>query len=93
MMLKNGELTDECKKAIAGFMEAGTSLPAFGNPNSLAFMRLVPHQEAPTSLCWSFSNRSALVRVPLGWVNNGKDPSFSSNPESCMAFRAEAIAS
>jgi glutamine synthetase len=30
-------------------------------------MRLVPHQEAPTSLCWSFSNRSALVRVPLGW--------------------------
>ena len=31
-------------------------------------MRLVPHQEAPTSLCWSFSNRSALVRVPLGWL-------------------------
>ncbi|MGP1447181.1 MAG: glutamine synthetase family protein [Candidatus Limimorpha sp.] len=80
MMLKNGELTDECKKAIAGFMEAGTSLPAFGNPNPLAFMRLVPHQEAPTSLCWSFSNRSALVRVPLGWVNNGKDMAASCNP-------------
>lgn len=54
-------------KAIAGFMLAGTSLPAWGNPHSLSFMRLVPHQEAPTSLCWSFSNRSALVRVPLGW--------------------------
>lgn len=68
MMVENGEITDTCKKAIAGYMEAGTSLPAFGNPHPLSFMRLVPHQEAPTSLCWSFSNRSALVRVPLGWL-------------------------
>ena len=68
MMTKGGELTDECRKAIAGYMDAGTSLPAFGNPHPLSFMRLVPHQEAPTSLCWSFSNRSALVRVPLGWL-------------------------
>lgn len=68
VMTENGELTDECRKAIAGYMDAGTSLPAFGNPHPLSFMRLVPHQEAPTSLCWSFSNRSALVRVPLGWL-------------------------
>lgn len=68
MMTKDGELTEECRKAIAGYMDAGTSLPAFGNPHPLSFMRLVPHQEAPTSLCWSFSNRSALVRVPLGWL-------------------------
>ncbi len=80
MMLRNGELSDECKKAIAGYMVAGTSLPAFGNPNPLSFMRLVPHQEAPTSLCWSFSNRSALVRVPLGWINNGKDMAADCNP-------------
>jgi len=68
VMTRGEELTDECKKAIAGYMIAGTSLPAFGNPHPLSFMRLVPHQEAPTSLCWSFSNRSALVRVPLGWT-------------------------
>ena len=61
-------------------MDAGTSLPAFGNPNPLSFLRLVPHQEAPTSLCWSYSNRSALVRVPLGWINNGKDMSANANP-------------
>ena len=67
MMTENGELTETCKKAIAGLMLAGTSLPAFGNPSKASFQRLVPHQEAPTSLCWSFSNRSALVRVPLGW--------------------------
>jgi glutamine synthetase len=68
MMTREGKLTDECRKAIAGYMDAGTSLPAFGNPHPLSFMRLVPNQEAPTSLCWSFSNRSALVRVPLGWL-------------------------
>jgi glutamine synthetase len=78
-MVEGGELTDICKKAIAGFMLAGTSLPAFGNPHPLSFMRLVPHQEAPTSLCWSFSNRSALVRVPLGWTGKG-DMSADCNP-------------
>ena len=62
-------VSEAFKRAIAGFMLAGTSLPAWGNPHPLSFMRLVPHQEAPTSLCWSFSNRSALVRVPLGWAH------------------------
>ncbi len=79
MMTVGGELTDACKKAIAGYMVAGTSLPAFGNPHPLSFMRLVPHQEAPTSLCWSFSNRSALVRVPLGWTGN-TDMAADCNP-------------
>ncbi|MBO6170457.1 MAG: glutamine synthetase [Bacteroidales bacterium] len=69
VMVENGDITDIVRKAIAGYMDAGTSLTAFGNPHPLAFMRLVPNQEAPTSLCWSFSNRSALVRVPLGWTS------------------------
>jgi len=68
VMTKDGELTDICRSAIAGMMAIGTSLPAFGNPSQNSFRRLVPNQEAPTSLCWSFSNRSALVRVPLGWT-------------------------
>ena len=79
VMTENGELTDYCKKAIAGIMDAGTSLPAFGNPHPLSFMRLVPHQEAPTALCWSFSNRSALVRVPLGWTKK-TDMAAKCNP-------------
>ena len=70
VMVKDGDITDVVRKAIAGYMDAGTSLTAFGNPHPLAFMRLVPNQEAPTSLCWSHSNRSALVRVPLGWTSN-----------------------
>ena len=79
VMTKDGELTDIARKAIAGLMDAGTSLPAFGNPSPVSFRRLVPNQEAPTSLCWSFSNRSALVRVPLGWTNP-VDMSAIANP-------------
>lgn len=79
VMAKNGELTDTAKKAIAGFMDAGTSLPAWGNPSRNSFERLVPNQEAPTSLCWSYSNRSALVRVPLGWINR-EDMAAKANP-------------
>ena len=80
VMTCGGELTDIAKKAIAGLMDAGTSLPAFGNPSPVSFRRLVPNQEAPTSLCWSFSNRSALVRVPLGWTAD-VDMSAIANPQ------------
>ncbi len=34
----------------------------------VSYLRLVPHQEAPTSICWGDRNRSVLVRVPLGWL-------------------------
>ncbi|HPJ44043.1 MAG TPA: glutamine synthetase, partial [Spirochaetota bacterium] len=33
-----------------------------------SYLRLVPHQEAPTNICWGDRNRSVLIRVPLGWV-------------------------
>ena len=29
----------------------------------------MPHQVAPTNVCWGDCNRSALVRVPLGWTS------------------------
>src|SRR5574344_1083057 len=45
-----------------------SSLTAFGNTNPTSYFRLVPHQEAPTSICWGDRNRSVLVRVPLGWT-------------------------
>ena len=80
VVTENGKLSDTARKAIAGLMDAGTSLPAWGNPSPVSFRRLVPNQEAPTSLCWSFSNRSALVRVPLGWTNP-VDMSAIANPD------------
>lgn len=62
-----GKLTDVAHKAVAGMMSLAASLTAFGNTNPTSYLRLVPHQEAPTTVCWGDRNRSALVRVPLGW--------------------------
>ena len=64
---ENG-LTDIAKKMIAGILDKAQSLTAFGNTVPTSYLRLVPHQEAPTMVCWGDSNRSVLVRVPLGWI-------------------------
>ena len=64
---KKGALNDTAKKMIGGYLNLSQSLSAFGNTVPTSFLRLVPHQEAPTNICWGDSNRSVLVRVPLGW--------------------------
>jgi glutamine synthetase len=67
-----GTLSQKAKCLIGGLCRYAPSLTAFGNMVSASYLRLVPHQEAPTKVCWSEMNRSALIRVPLGWnkVNN-----------------------
>ncbi len=64
-----GNLSATGKKMIAGLLDFSPSLTAFGNTVPSAYLRLVPNQEAPTKVCWSETNRCALVRVPLGWQN------------------------
>ncbi len=71
-MIKDGKLSDAARRAIAGYLDLAPSLTAFGNTNPTSYFRLVPHQEAPTSVCWGDRNRSVLVRVPLGWTGNTK---------------------
>ena len=67
MMLNDkGEISDVARKAIAGLMD-------------MAYLRLVPHQEAPTNICWGDRNRSVLVRIPLGWTS-GRDMFSEVNP-------------
>ena len=68
MMLDGGVLSATARRAIAGMMELAPSITAFGNTNPTSYFRLVPHQEAPTNICWGDRNRSVLVRVPLGWA-------------------------
>ncbi len=70
VMVENGKLSDIARKAIAGYLSLAPSLTAFGNTNPTSYFRLVPHQEAPTSICWGDRNRSVLVRVPLGWTGS-----------------------
>ncbi len=79
-MTKNGKLSDVAKTAIAGYMELAPSLTAFGNLNPTSYFRLVPHQEAPTNICWGDRNRSVLVRVPLGW-STPSNMAHSVNPQ------------
>ncbi len=72
-------LSDDAKRAIAGLMKMAPAITAFGNCNPTSYLRLVPHQEAPTAVCWGDRNRSVLVRVPLGWTS-GKDMCVQTNP-------------
>ncbi|HNW73543.1 MAG TPA: glutamine synthetase family protein [Bacteroidales bacterium] len=67
VMIDQGVLSETARKAIAGYLDLSQSLTAFGNMIPTSYFRLVPHQEAPTNICWGDRNRSVLVRVPLGW--------------------------
>ena len=80
VMVENGKLSNTARTAIAGLMQLADSITAFGNKNPMAYFRLVPHQEAPTNVCWGDRNRSVLVRVPLGWAA-GVDMMHKANPQ------------
>lgn len=79
MMTSNGALSEIAKKAIAGILDNADAITAMGNKVPTSYFRLVPHQEAPTSICWGDRNRSVLIRVPLGWTGD-KDMCTQVNP-------------
>ena len=67
VMRSDDGLSEVARRLIGGLCTHAASLTAFGNTVSAAYLRLVPNQEAPTSVCWSDSDRGAMVRVPLSW--------------------------
>ncbi|MCM1476568.1 MAG: glutamine synthetase family protein [Bacteroides sp.] len=69
MLDSNSNLSNDTRTGIAGLMDMARAITAFGNTNPTSYFRLVPHQEAPTNICWGDRNRSVLVRVPLGWTS------------------------
>jgi glutamine synthetase len=79
MLDASGKLSDDARRMIAGLIDLAPSITAFGNTNPTSYFRLVPHQEAPTNICWGDRNRSVLIRVPLGWTA-GRDMSSQVNP-------------
>jgi glutamine synthetase len=84
-MVENGKLSRTAKKMIAGILDLSKSLTAFGNTIPTSYLRLVPHQEAPTSICWGDRNRSVLIRVPLGW-NGAMNMIKDANPADKNVF-------
>jgi glutamine synthetase len=97
-MVAQGKLSPMAKKMIAGILDLADALTAFGNTVPTSYLRLVPHQEAPTCICWGDRNRSVLVRVPLGWIgandmiqdaNPGEAPAkVESDSKQTVEFRA-----
>ena len=88
MLDEGGNLSANARKIIGGLCTYADTLTAFGNTVSSAYLRLVPNQEAPTRICWSNLNRSAMIRVPLGWASMG-DLSQRLNPQQQSAFIEE----
>jgi glutamine synthetase len=85
MATADGSLSDHALKLIGGLVHHAATLSAFGNTVASAYLRLVPNQEAPTRICWSDLNRSALIRVPLGWGKK-QDLAKVVNPVEPTAF-------
>jgi len=85
IMIKNGKLSNDARKMIAGILDLSKALTAFGNTIPTSYLRLVPHQEAPTNICWGDRNRSVLIRVPLGW-NGTMDMIKDANPAETAEF-------
>lgn len=81
MMIADGKLSPEARMMIAGFLQLAPSLTSFGNTVPTSYLRLVPHQEAPTNICWGDRNRSTLVRVPLGWTQAADRMFHDRNPQ------------
>ena len=77
---QGGRLSEEAIRLVGGVCTYADSLLAFGNTVASSYMRLVPHQEAPTRVFWSGLNRSALIRVPLAW-SEVKDIAKQINPQ------------
>jgi len=98
IMLENGVVSNTARRMIGGILDLSPSLTAFGNTIPTSYLRLVPHQEAPTNICWGDRNRSVLVRVPLGWFGTGdmikdanpqeKSTAAKSNSKQTVEFRA-----
>ena len=82
LMTENGKLSPMARKMIAGILDVADALTAFGNTIPTSYLRLVPHQEAPTNVCWGDRNRSVVIRVPLGW-SGAQHMISDANPQDC----------
>ena len=63
MLNADRTLSEAARRGIAGIMDLAPALTAFGNTNPTSYFRLVPHQEAPTNVCWG--DRCLLYNLTL----------------------------
>ena len=54
------------QNAIAGCLTGINDLTLIFAPHHNSYERLIPGAHAPTSICWAYENRTAMIRVPGG---------------------------
>ena len=78
------QLSDVALWAISGILEHAPALTAFCCPSTNSYKRLVPGYEAPVTVCFATSNRSAVIRVP-GYARAPEDKRFEFRPSDATA--------
>ena len=102
LLLKNGEpvfsddngyahLSESAHYFMGGLLKHINSLCAITNPSTNSFKRLVPGFEAPVTVGYATSNRSAVIRIPAYAKSPEKrrfelrNPDATCNPYFCYA--------
>ena len=102
LLLKNGEpvfsddngyshLSQEAHWFMGGLLKHIASLCAITNPSTNSFKRLVPGFEAPVTVGYATSNRSAVIRIPAYAKTPNlrrfeiRNPDATCNPYFCYA--------
>ena len=77
--------------AIAGILQHAPALTAYTCPSTNSYKRLVPGHEAPVTICFGASNRTAVVRIP-GYASSPSEkrielrsPDATANPYLCYS--------
>ncbi|MCD6579078.1 type I glutamate--ammonia ligase [bacterium] len=77
-------ISNLAKHYIGGILKHAKALTALTNPSTNSFKRLVPGYEAPTSICYSSSNRTSAIRIP-GYIKNPEKMRFEYRPPDATA--------